>query len=112
LFLTTLFACVCASPYRQVEPLYGKQYLPRKFKVGITVPGDNSIDIYISDIGLVVITDPNNNDGAFVLWHSVHDSTYVCCSRSLGQGETFTLIFFCALCFSIRLVLSLASRFR
>eukprot|EP00614_Pseudopedinella_elastica_P022864 CAMPEP_0172615060 /NCGR_PEP_ID=MMETSP1068-20121228/55804_1 /TAXON_ID=35684 /ORGANISM="Pseudopedinella elastica, Strain CCMP716" /LENGTH=628 /DNA_ID=CAMNT_0013420069 /DNA_START=63 /DNA_END=1949 /DNA_ORIENTATION=- len=45
-----------------VEPLYGKQYLPRKFKIAVTVPGDNSLDIYISDIGLVVVTDPANND--------------------------------------------------
>merc|ERR1711988_560454 len=44
------------------EPLYGKQYLPRKFKMAVTVPGDNSLDIYISDIGLVVITDPENDD--------------------------------------------------
>jgi sulfite reductase (ferredoxin) len=44
------------------EPLYGKQYLPRKFKMAVTVPGDNSLDIYISDIGLVVITDPDNDD--------------------------------------------------
>ena len=54
---------MCGFVPNQIEPLYGKQYLPRKFKVGVTVPGDNSIDIYISDIGLVVITDPNNNDG-------------------------------------------------
>ena len=40
-----------------VEPLYGSRYLPRKFKVAITVPGDNSLDIYINDVGLVVITD-------------------------------------------------------
>lgn len=40
-----------------VEPLYGSRYLPRKFKVGITVPGDNSLDIYTNDIGMVVITD-------------------------------------------------------
>lgn len=39
------------------EPIYGKQYLPRKFKFGVTVPGDNSIDIYTNDVGLVVITD-------------------------------------------------------
>lgn len=39
-----------------VEPLYGNRYLPRKFKIGITVPGDNSLDLYINDIGLVVIT--------------------------------------------------------
>ena len=39
-----------------VEPLYGYRYLPRKFKVAITVPGDNSLDIYTNDVGLVVIT--------------------------------------------------------
>jgi sulfite reductase (ferredoxin) len=44
------------------EPLYGSIYLPRKFKIGVTVPGDNSMDLYINDIGLVVITDPDNND--------------------------------------------------
>lgn len=40
-----------------VEPIYGQRYLPRKFKMAITVPGDNSLDIYINDIGLVAIVD-------------------------------------------------------
>lgn len=39
-----------------VEPIYGQRYLPRKFKIAVTVPGDNSLDIYTNDIGLVVIT--------------------------------------------------------
>lgn len=39
------------------EPFYGKLYLPRKFKVTITVPGDNSVDFYVDDINLVVIMD-------------------------------------------------------
>jgi sulfite reductase (ferredoxin) len=39
-----------------VEPLYGDRYLPRKFKIGVTVPGDNSLDIYTNDIGCIVIT--------------------------------------------------------
>mmetsp|Transcript_17517 Transcript_17517/g.24946 ORF Transcript_17517/g.24946 Transcript_17517/m.24946 type:complete len:643 (-) Transcript_17517:1395-3323(-) len=39
----------------KTEPLYGTQYLPRKFKVVFTVPGDNSVDIYTNDIGCVVI---------------------------------------------------------
>ncbi|GMH53065.1 hypothetical protein TrRE_jg11842 [Triparma retinervis] len=43
-----------------VEPLYGDRYLPRKFKIGVTVPGDNSLDIYTNDIGVVVIMDPAN----------------------------------------------------
>ena len=39
------------------EPLYGSRYLPRKFKVGVTVPGDNSIDLLTQDLGLVAFTD-------------------------------------------------------
>jgi len=42
-----------------VEPIYGDRYLPRKFKIGVTVPGDNSLDIYTNDIGCVVIMDEN-----------------------------------------------------
>ncbi len=38
------------------EPIYGTYYMPRKFKCGITVPGDNSIDVYTNDLSLVVIT--------------------------------------------------------
>ncbi|NUQ81074.1 MAG: NADPH-dependent assimilatory sulfite reductase hemoprotein subunit [Bacteroidetes bacterium] len=38
------------------EPIYGKTYLPRKFKIGITRTGDNSIDILTHDIGIVAIT--------------------------------------------------------
>jgi len=45
-----------------VEPLYGQRYLPRKFKIAVTVPGDNSLDLYINDIGLVVITDETNGE--------------------------------------------------
>jgi sulfite reductase (ferredoxin) len=37
------------------EPLYGRTFLPKKFKIAVTAPGDNSVDIYINDIGLVVI---------------------------------------------------------
>lgn len=39
------------------EPIYGTQFLPRKFKVAVTVPGDNSVDIFTNDIGVVVICD-------------------------------------------------------
>lgn len=37
----------------EVELLYGPTYLPRKFKIGIAYPGDNCVDIYSQDIGLV-----------------------------------------------------------
>ena len=39
----------------EVEPLYKKRYLPRKFKIGIAIPPNNDIDIYASDLGFTVI---------------------------------------------------------
>ncbi|HMF75544.1 MAG TPA: NADPH-dependent assimilatory sulfite reductase hemoprotein subunit [Bryobacteraceae bacterium] len=36
-----------------VEPLYGATYLPRKFKINFTFPGDNTTDVYANDIGIV-----------------------------------------------------------
>ncbi|MBZ8179796.1 sulfite reductase, ferredoxin dependent [Oscillatoria salina] len=41
------------------EPLYGTNYMPRKFKCSVTVPGDNSVDLYTNDVSLVVITNEN-----------------------------------------------------
>ena len=41
------------------EPIYGPLFLPRKFKVAVTVPGDNSVDMMTNDLGVVVITDDN-----------------------------------------------------
>ncbi len=38
-----------------VEPIYGPTYLPRKFKTGIGLPGDNAADIYSQDLGLLAI---------------------------------------------------------
>jgi sulfite reductase (ferredoxin) len=35
------------------EPIYGATYLPRKFKIAVTAPGDNSVDIYTNDVGVV-----------------------------------------------------------
>ena len=43
------------------EPLYGSTYLPRKFKVAVTVPGDNSVDLLTQDIGLVLFCDPKGS---------------------------------------------------
>jgi sulfite reductase (ferredoxin) len=38
------------------EPIYGTHYMPRKFKCAVTVPGDNSVDLFSQDVSLVVIT--------------------------------------------------------
>jgi sulfite reductase (NADPH) hemoprotein beta-component len=37
------------------EPLYGKTYLPRKFKIALAVPPQNDTDIFANDIGLIAI---------------------------------------------------------
>lgn len=39
----------------EIEPIYGKVYLPRKFKIGVALPGDNCIDIHTHDVGLLAI---------------------------------------------------------
>ena len=35
------------------EPLYGAAYLPRKFKIGLAHPADNTIDVLANDLGLI-----------------------------------------------------------
>lgn len=37
------------------EPIYGKVYLPRKFKVGFCLPEDNCVDIYTQDLGFLAV---------------------------------------------------------
>ena len=49
------------STSEEVEPMYGKTYLPRKFKIGISVPPSNDVDVYSQDIGLIAITDNDDN---------------------------------------------------
>jgi sulfite reductase (ferredoxin) len=44
----------------EVEPLYGKTYLPRKFKTGLALPEDNCIDVYAQDLGLLAIVENEN----------------------------------------------------
>ncbi|MCC9606012.1 NADPH-dependent assimilatory sulfite reductase hemoprotein subunit [Blastopirellula sp. JC732] len=38
-----------------IEPLYGKQYLPRKFKMGMALPEDNCVDVYTQDLGMICV---------------------------------------------------------
>ena len=33
------------------DPLYGERYLPRKFKIGLAIPEDNTIDVLTNDLG-------------------------------------------------------------
>ena len=40
-----------------VDPLYGKTYLPRKFKVAFAIPPLNDIDIFTNDLGYIAIVE-------------------------------------------------------
>lgn len=39
----------------EAEPLYGPTYLPRKFKIGVAVAADNTIDVLSNDLGLIAV---------------------------------------------------------
>jgi sulfite reductase (NADPH) hemoprotein beta-component len=39
------------------EPVYGKTYLPRKFKTVVAVPPSNDVDVFAHDLGFVAIRD-------------------------------------------------------
>ena len=41
------------APLNSEEPIYGAQYLPRKFKVGFAHPHDNSVDLLTQDVGFL-----------------------------------------------------------
>ena len=43
-----------------VDPLYGKTYLPRKFKISFVIPPRNDIDIFAHCCGFIAIAGPQN----------------------------------------------------
>ena len=49
------------------EPIYGKLYLPRKFKVGFARPDDNCTDIYAQCLGFLAIIEDGKTLGYNVL---------------------------------------------
>ncbi|HEY4035047.1 MAG TPA: NADPH-dependent assimilatory sulfite reductase hemoprotein subunit [Ktedonobacteraceae bacterium] len=65
-----------------VEPIYGPTYLPRKFKIGVAYPGDNCIDIYTLDLGLVAQVDGNEITGFTVVIGGGMGTTH-------GKTETY-----------------------
>lgn len=49
-----------------VEPIYGKTYLPRKFKIVVAVPPSNDVDIFAHDLGYIAI---RNEAGVVTGWN-------------------------------------------
>lgn len=45
------------APADEIEPIYGRTYLPRKFKIAIAVPPDNDVDVFTQDLGFIAIRD-------------------------------------------------------
>jgi sulfite reductase (ferredoxin) len=50
-----------------VEPLYGKAYLPRKFKTAFAFPEDNCTDIHANDLGFLAVVEDGRIVGYNVL---------------------------------------------
>ncbi|KAK1266537.1 hypothetical protein QJS04_geneDACA016394 [Acorus gramineus] len=61
------------------EPIYGTQFLPRKFKVAVTIPTDNSVDILTNDIGVVVVSDADGEPQGFNIYVSGDQSLLCSC---------------------------------
>lgn len=49
------------------EPLYGRTYLPRKFKVALAIPPHNDIDVFAHDLGFIAIVEDGRIAGYNVL---------------------------------------------
>jgi len=52
-------------PDEDEEPIYGKTYLPRKFKIVFAVPPSNDVDVYAHDLGFIAITDDGGRLSGF-----------------------------------------------
>ncbi len=51
----------------EVEPIYGKTYLPRKFKIAFGLPDDNCVDLYTNDLGFLAVVENGEVVGFNVL---------------------------------------------
>ncbi|MES2997048.1 MAG: NADPH-dependent assimilatory sulfite reductase hemoprotein subunit [Verrucomicrobiota bacterium] len=45
------------STEEEVEPIYGKTYLPRKFKINIAVPPSNDVDLFANCLSFIAIVE-------------------------------------------------------
>jgi sulfite reductase (NADPH) hemoprotein beta-component len=49
-----------SSSRQDEEPIYGKHYLPRKFKIAVAVPPSNDVDLFANDLGFIAIAEDNH----------------------------------------------------
>lgn len=75
-----------ATETAEDEPVYGKTYLPRKFKIAIAVPPSNDVDVFAHDIGFIAVVD----DDGQLLGFNVSAGGGMGCSH--GEPATFPLL--------------------
>lgn len=46
-----------SSSRQDEEPIYGKHYLPRKFKIALAIPPSNDVDLFANDLGFIAIAE-------------------------------------------------------
>ena len=56
-----------SAPVGEEEPLYGRTYLPRKFKIALAIPPHNDIDVFAHDLGFIAIVKDGRIEGYNVL---------------------------------------------
>jgi sulfite reductase (ferredoxin) len=58
------------------DPLYGERYLPRKFKAGLAIPEDNTIDVLTNDLAIVPLWEEGQLTGYDFLLGGGHGMTH------------------------------------
>jgi len=58
------------------DPLYGERYLPRKFKIGLAIPDDNTIDVLTNDLAIVALFERGKLAGYNFLLGGGHGMTH------------------------------------
>src|SRR6187551_2744034 len=56
---------IAGGEAEEVEPIYGKTYLPRKFKIVVAVPPSNDVDVFAHDLGFIAILDASGKLAGF-----------------------------------------------
>ena len=65
-----------ANGAEQPDPLYGERYLPRKFKIGLAIPEDNTIDVLTNDLAIVPLYEGERLTGYNFLLGGGHGMTH------------------------------------
>jgi len=84
-----------------VDPLYGESWLPRKFKIALAIPEDNTVDALTNDIGLIAVHDGREIagfnvyiGGGFGMKHG-NAATYPRMAEALGYIEKADVMALC-----------------